>query len=218
MSAPIGPAPLVSSVDHLVYVTTDLNQGIEEIQSLTGVRATSGGPHPGRGTRNALVGLGPDSYLEIMAPDPEQPEPSEPRPFGMDQELKVSRLAAWFIKGGDLQQLRERAVRNGVPLGEVKSGSRQQPDGVQLSWHFTDPWVPVADGIVPLFIDWGASPHPARTAAGGVSLISLRACHPDAAHVRQMMQQLKIDLPVEHGERPALIATLETTRGRVQLL
>ena len=41
-----------------------------------------------------------------------------------------------------------------MPLGEVKSGNRRRPDGVQLSWQFTDPWVLVADGIVPLFIDW----------------------------------------------------------------
>lgn len=213
----VAPIALVSSVDHLVYVTPNLNQGIEEIERLTGVRATSGGPHPGRGTRNALVALGPKTYLEIMAPDPEQPEPSEPRPFAMDQQLRKSRLAAWFLKGKDLQQLRDSAVRKGVPLGEVKSGSRQRPDGVQLSWHFTDPWALVASGVVPLFIDWGASSHPASTAAGGVSLISLRADHPDPAYVRQMLQQLKIDLPVELGERPALIAMLETPQGRVEL-
>jgi hypothetical protein len=211
------PALLVSHIDHLVYVTPDLDQGIGEIESLTGIRATSGGPHPGRGTRNALVGFGPKSYLEIMAPDPEQPEPSEPRPFGMDLQLKVSRLAAWFIKGEDLQQLRERAIRNGVPLGEVKSGRRRRPDGVQLSWHFTDPWAPVADGVIPLFIDWGTSPHPAVTAAGGVSLVGLRAHHPEAARVQHMLRQLEIGLPVEHGERPALFATLETSRGRVEL-
>ncbi|MFL5269824.1 MAG: VOC family protein [Stellaceae bacterium] len=134
MSARMEPTLLALRVDHLVYVTPDLNQGIDEIESLTGIRASPGGPHPGRGTRNALVALGPTSYLKIMAPDPEQPEPSEPRPFGMDLRDKVPRLAGWFIKGRNLQQMRERAVRNGVPLGEIKSGNRQRPDGVQLSW------------------------------------------------------------------------------------
>ena len=160
-----------------------MNRGVEEIEKLLGVRATAGGQHPGRGTRNALIALGPTTYLEIIAPDPEQPPPQEPRPFGLDA-LKESKLVAWFVSGRNLKRLRGEAVSKGVSLGEVKSGSRRRPDGVQLVWQFTDPGAPVADGIAPLFIDWGDSPHPARTAAKGTTLISLRAEHPDVRGVR----------------------------------
>src|SRR5688572_33135006 len=173
-------AKLISRIDHVVYATPDLNRGVEEIEKLLGVRATAGGQHPGRGTRNALVAIGPTAYLEIIAPDPEQPPPEEPRPFGLDG-LKESRLVAWFVVSRDLEQLRGEAVRKGVPLGEVKSGSRRRPDGVQLLWKFTDPSVRIADGIVPLFIDWGNSPHPAQSAAKGARLDSLQAEHPDVA-------------------------------------
>jgi len=206
----------ISRVDHLVYATPDLNRGIEEIEKLLGVRAIAGGQHPGRGTRNALVALGPTAYLEILAPDPEQPPPAEPRPFGLDG-LKESRLVAWFVNGSDLERLRGEAVRNGVPLGEVKSGSRRRPDGVQLSWQFTDPSVPVADGIIPFFINWGESAHPAHTAAKGAELVSLRAEHPDVQAVRGMLRHLRIDLPVKRGSSPALIAVIESPRGHVEL-
>ena len=209
-------AKLISRVDHLVYATPDLNRGVEEIEKLLGVRATAGGQHPGRGTRNALVALGPTTYLEILGPDPEQPPPQEPRAFGLDG-LKESKLVAWFISGRDLERLRGEAVRKGVPLGEVKSGSRRRPDGVQLSWQFTDPSVLVADGIVPLFIDWGDSPHPARTAAKGATLVSLRAEHPDVQRVREMLRHLGVDLPVKRGQSAALIAVIEGPRGRVEL-
>jgi hypothetical protein len=209
-------AELISRVDHLVYATPDLNRGVAEIEKLLGVRATAGGQHPGRGTRNALVALGPMVYLEILAPDPEQPPPEEPRPFGLDG-LKEPRLVAWFVKGSDLERLRGEAVGKGVPLGEVKSGSRRRPDGVQLSWQFTDPWVPVADGVVPFLIDWGNSPHPARTAAKGATLVSLRAEHPDARGVSEMLRHLGLDLPVKQGPSPALIAVIEGPRGRVEL-
>lgn len=210
------PTQLISRVDHLVYATPDLNRGIEEIEKLLGVRAPAGGQHPGRGTRNALVALGPTTYLEIIAPDPEQPPPKEPRPFGIDG-LKESKLVAWFVSGRDLEQLRSEAVRKGVPLGEVRSGSRRRPDGVQLSWRFTDPSTLVADGVVPLFIDWGDSPHPALTAAKGTTLVGLRAEHPDVRRVRGMLLLLGIDLPVKRGESPALIAVIESARGRVEL-
>ncbi len=209
-------AEFISRVDHLVYATPDLNRGIEEIEKLLGVRAIAGGQHPGRGTRNALVALGPTAYLEIIAPDPEQPPPKEPRPFGLDG-LKESRLVAWFVNGRDLERLRAEAVRKGVPLGEVKSGSRRRPDGVELSWQFTDPSVRVADGIVPLFINWGESPHPARTATKGATLVSLRAEHPDVQEVRGMLRYLRLDLPVKQGLSPALIAVIESPRGRVEL-
>ena len=216
LAAQNSSAKLISRVDHLVYATPDLNRGVEEIEKLLGVRAIAGGQHPGRGTRNALIALGPTAYLEILAPDPEQPPPEEPRPFGLDG-LKESRLVAWFVNGRDLKRLRDEAVRKGVPLGEVKSGSRKRPDGAQLLWQFTDPSALVADGIVPLFIDWGESSHPAHTAAKGATLVSLRAEHPDVRGVRGMLRHLGIDLPVKRGPSPALIAVIEGPRGQVEL-
>ena len=209
-------AELMSRVDHLVYATSDLNRGVEEIEKLLGVRATAGGQHPGRGTRNALIALGPTSYMEIIAPDPEQPPPKEPRPFGIDR-LKESKLVAWFVKDRDLERLRGEAIRKGVQLGEVRSGSRRRPDGVLLSWQFTDPSAMVADGIVPLFINWGDSPHPALTSPKGLTLVSLRAEHPDVRRVGEMLRHLGVDLPVKQGQSPALIAVIEGPRGRVEL-
>lgn len=209
-------AKLISRVDHLVYATPDLDRGVGEIEKLIGVRATAGGQHPQWGTRNALIALGPTIYLEILGPDPDQPAPKEPRPLGLDG-LKESRLVAWFVNSSDLEQVRREAVRNGVPIGEIKSGSRRRMDGVQLSWKFTDPSVSLADGIVPFFIDWGDSLHPAHAAAKGATLVSLRAEHPDVEAVGEMLRHLGVDLLVERGPRPSLIAMIESPRGCVEL-
>lgn len=207
---------LLSRVDHLVYATPDLNRGIEEIERLTGVRASAGGQHPGRGTRNALLALGPRTYLEIIAPDPEQAAPTSPRRFGLDS-LTQSRLVGWGANDNDLEHLTEAAARHGVQLGQVISGSRQRPDGVVLSWRFTNPGTVLGDGIVPFFIDWGQSPHPAQTAAQGLTLINLRAEHPDPEHVRHVLRQLGLALPIKRGARPALVAVIRGPRGRVEL-
>ena len=203
-------------VDHLVYGTPDLARGVAEIERLLGVTATPGGQHPGRGTRNALVSLGVSAYLEIIGPDPDQPAPAMPRTFGLDT-LKESRLVTWAAKGTHLPRLFAQAQRHGITLGNVGAGSRQRPDGVLLSWQFTDPSTLVAGGIVPFFIDWASSPHPAATAAKGATLAGLRAEHPDPPAIERMLRQLGLDVPVTRGAFPALIATIDSPRGRVEL-
>src|SRR4030095_9956098 len=207
---------LVSRVDHLVYATINLNQGIAEIEKILGVKATPGGQHPGRGTRNALVALGPTAYLEIIGPDPEQPVPQEPRSFGIDR-LDRAKLVTWAMKATDLTQLRNEAVRKGVQYTTVKDGARQRPDGIRLSWAVINPAVPEAEGILPFFIDWGQSPHPAETAVQGSTLVSLRGDNPNANSVMAMLEKLGIDLPVIGGPTPALVAVIECSKGSAQL-
>ena len=64
-------------------------------------------------------------------------------------------------KGENLESFAKEAAQAGVKLGEVIDGSRQRADGVVLSWRYTDPRTVVFDGLVPFFIDWGKTPHPA---------------------------------------------------------
>lgn len=208
--------PLLSTVDHLVYAAPDLQRGIDAITKTLGVRASPGGQHPGRGTRNALVALGPATYLEIIGPDPDQPKPDAPRPFRIDT-LTAPKLTAWAAKAADLEAIFSRARSAGIAVGDVMPGSRRRPDGILLSWRYTDSRVIVADGIVPFFIDWGSTPHPAASAAPGASLVALRAEHPDAARVREMLGRLGLDLRVDRGPAPALVATIASPRGRVEL-
>jgi hypothetical protein len=199
-----------------VYATPDLAVGIDTAERLFGVRASQGGQHPGEGTRNALIALGPASYFEIIGPDPDQPTPERGRRFGID-EIKAPRLTTWVAKGASLEKFASDAAAHGVKLGAVISGSRKRPDGVALSWRYTDPRVVLVDRLVPYFIDWGVSPHPSATAAKGVTLLGLRAEHPDADRVRGMLRQLGLDLTVARGAKPALIASFDSPKGRVHL-
>jgi hypothetical protein len=207
---------VLTQVDHLVYATPDLDAGVRTIETLLGVRATTGGQHPGLGTRNALVALGPKSYLEIIGPDPDQPRLSQPRRFGID-DLKGPRLVGWVAKGTRLEQVVSKARLAGVGLGDVIDGSRKRPDGVVLAWRYTDPNVVVENRLIPYFIDWGTSPHPADSAARGATLVALWAEHPDATRVEMMLKRIDLDLPVQSGPKATLIATIDGPKGRVVL-
>ncbi|QDR81870.1 VOC family protein [Sporomusa termitida] len=207
---------LRDQVDHIVYATPDLNFGIEQLEKLLGITATPGGRHPGWGTHNALISLGPDSYLEIIGPDPESPGPEQPRPFQIDS-LSAPRLVTWVAKGSQLAHFVSQAKQQGIILGEVMAMSRRTPGGELLSWQLTNPRVIVADGIIPAFIDWGDTRHPAPAAAGGALLVSLRAEHPEAAGAAASLDSLGLKLPVAPGTRPGLIATIDCPQGRVEL-
>src|SRR5690349_12928563 len=92
---------LLAHVDHLVYAAPDLDAAVNALAQLTGARASPGGPHPGRGTRNALLALGPASYLEIVGPDAAQPAPAEPRWLSVDA-VDAPRLVTWAARVDDL--------------------------------------------------------------------------------------------------------------------
>lgn len=217
MSPPeTGRRDALACVDHLVFTAPRLERGVSAIEASLGVRATPGGCHPEWGTRNALIGLGPRVYLEIIAPDPEAPAPSGPRIFGLDR-LPSPRLATWAAHACDLETLVERAYRRGIDLGGARPGSRRRHDGTLLSWKLTLRDPPLLDGLVPFFIDWGDTAHPAVSAVAGGELVGLRAEHPDPGAVVAALGQLDIDLRVEPAPVAAMIATIRTPGGEVEI-
>jgi len=204
---------ILDTIDHLVYGTPDLCAAIANLERLTGIRATEGGSHPGRGTRNYLMALGPKTYLEILGPDPDQSPPGAPRWMAID-DLKEPRLVRWCATHSNLQELVDCST---VALGDIVPGSRRQTDGSLLSWRLTDPVVVAGDGLLPFFIDWGESIHPAESAAAGATLVGLRFTHPQPGRIRESLERFGLNLPVELAPRVRIIATLATPNGVVEL-
>ena len=206
----------MNRIDHIIYATPDLDTTITELADKLGVHPAPGGRHQGEGTRNALLALGDACYLELIGPDPEQPPLDRPRWLGVD-DIVGPRLVTWVAACENLTELVANARRLGIDIGDVREGSRKRPDGTELAWRFTDPHHVIADGVAPFFIDWGASAHPASSAPTGVELISMRAEHPDIAGVRRILELLGLDLPVGEGPAPALVASLRTPGGVIEL-
>ena len=202
--------------DHLIYATTHLERGMRHIEDLTGITAAYGGSQPGRGTRNALIRLGPTCYLEIRSPDPAQTGTKAQGPF-FDRIAEFPRLFRWAVRSDQLEREIRRGDRVGVSLGELRNGERRRQDGSMVTWRMTDPGILLADGVVPFFIDWGNSPHPATDAPAGAILVGLRAEHHAPEAVRSMLRGLDVPLPVLAGAAPKLIATISSSRGTIEL-
>ncbi|MEU1181050.1 VOC family protein [Streptomyces sp. NPDC005820] len=200
-------------LDHIVLATPELAATVAEFTRRTGVAPAPGGVHLGHGTRNHLVGLGGGAYLEILGPDPEQPAPAGPRPFGVDG-LDRARILTWAITPPDLDATVAAARARGYDPGDVREMSRRRPDGTLLRWRLTDGGRPHPSGLVPFLIDWGAAPHPSASGLPVTPLRELTATAPDPEELGPLLSVLGTDLRVTKGPA-AFSCTLDTPHGPV---
>ena len=224
-------------LDHLVYATPDLYASVEALSERFGTKPAPGGAHPGWGTRNALIGLGIGVYLEIIGPDPTQPEPERSRPFLID-DLAEARLVTWAYRHPDPESMRktfELALRNtprhqDVRLGPVRAMSRVRPDGDTLHWRLSDPMAFPVGVVVPFVIDWGTTPHPSTALPNDCKLIELVMSHPDADTLRPVLDVFRPLLDERDGDisivshisivaaaEARIRARLETPNGGIDL-
>jgi hypothetical protein len=206
---------MTTTIDHLVYGCPELAPAVDEIAELLGVRPAYGGQHLGLGTRNALLSLGPRTYLEIIAPDPGQPHPAERLPFGLD-ELAVPALRGWAAAPEDLDAALRRSQAAGHDYGQVIAGQRRTADGRKLSWRMTtSPHTGVA--VIPFLIDWAGGAHPADSSPVGVTLTEFRLLSPRPKQVASQLDTLGLDADVDEADQPGLLAVL-TGPGNTRLV
>lgn len=196
--------------------SSTLRQGMEYVQDLLGAKMQLGGRHELMGTHNALLRLGPMTYLEVISIDPEAPRPTRPRWFGLDDpamRLRLSlgpRLITWVARTNDLHSLVTEYSSFGSVL-EMERGDFRWKMALDDKGRLNH------NGVVPIPIQWLPSNqesnliHPCeRLEDKRIKFVSLTLRSPNAVP----------DLPdfgIEQGPLE-LTATLETsTRGIVEL-
>ena len=198
-------------IDHVILGINDLDRGVREFESKTGVTPQRGGEHPGRGTQNALVTLGGGRYLEILAPAATQP-PAAPREAAVNHPALA--LVGWALHtpaiGSLVQQVRGAGFNVEGPL----PGSRRTPDGALLAWQSAS-----IDqlGVTPFFIEWSKdTPHPSTTSPSGCTLVSMAVEHPAPERLQGLFKAIGFGATISKAERPAMKVTLDCPRGRVE--
>lgn len=201
-------------IDHLIYAAPDLTMAVADVEERFGVRAQAGGKHTGLGTHNALLALGPLTYLEIIAPDPEQPGLSISVPFRLDRATRGG-LVGWALACDNIDEAVAKARSHGYDPGKVIDGQRVGPTGTVLRWRATGN--ALAATLVPFLISWGDTEHPARTAPSGLILESLQIEHPDPPSLAPTLTALGADVVVKAATAPALVAHLGSPNGSTVL-
>src|SRR5262249_12895837 len=204
-----------ADLDHILLGINDLSHGIAFVEERSGVRAMFGGVHPGRGTRNALLSLGPRRYLEIIAPDPAQLS-SATHGESMGDQLKAlsePRLIGWAAHTMNLMNVVKKAAAGDIAIQNPRDGSRARPDGKVLRWRSaalkTD-----FDGVLPFFIEWSSdSVHPSQDAPAGCTLEHFSLESPSAKDVREVAGRLGLSVDAKSGKKPLLRARIAGKKG-----
>ena len=205
-----------TGIDHLVYASSGLQRGMDEIEELLGVRPVEGGHHPQYGTHNALLSLGPGMYLEVIARDPDLPPPERGALIDVP-ETGDSRLFAWVYRVADIQESSDALRDVGVLLGPIDKGSREKPDGSVVAWKLTDPYTRPLNGAIPFLIDWGNTVHPSGVVPSGGQLVELIVTHPEPDTVRRALSVLGAKVTVLQGDPFRLSARIETEQGLITI-
>jgi len=198
----------VSTLDHLVIAAEDLAEGVRWVEERVGAALEPGGRHTAFGTHNALLSLGPECYLEVIAVDPAAPPPARPRWFELDTPAMCERLARgpalvhWVVRVDTVDEITD-------PL-ELSRGDNHWVLGVPPEGRM------LLGGLAPSRILWRTPPPPTRLPDKGIRLQSLELTTPDPAKLRHVVAG--VVGPVLRGPgSPGLAATLVIPSGRAVL-
>lgn len=189
-------------LDHLVVAARTLNEGIGHVSRLLGCDIQPGGKHARMGTHNALLSLGPDCYLEIIAVDPDAPAPPQPRWFGLDGFKGVPRLVHWVARTADIEAARPAHCRVlDMERGDFRWRFAVTPDGI-----------PDLGGTVPALIQWQAGGHPCnRLPDQGLRLRRLTLGHDQPQRVHGELARLGL------ADQVSLAATGPALKAEIQV-
>jgi hypothetical protein len=208
-------------LDHLAIVAPSLREGVEHVRACLDLDIPYGGAHREMGTHNHLLRLGDESYLEVIAIDPDAGPPIARRWFGLDDTAAVRadwdagrRLRAWVASTDDLDVV---LARHGELLGREIRATRGD-----RSWLFAlreDGALP-AGGAAPCVIDWGERGSPAPGIPDlGARLKEFTIEHPDPTGLAALYQNLGVANPprIERGASLRFRAEIQMPRGEKAL-
>jgi len=209
-------------VDHVVYAAE--HDGVQataaRLGKLIGVEPVDGGYHPRFGTRNVVLPLRHDRYVEVV--EVLDHPASYKQPFGQVVRARSEAGGGWLgwaIAVKDMSEHEQRVGRESV------DGMRHRPDGVELTWRQLGIKGLQADPQLPFFIQWGEGvDHPSRSGETQTRLRTLRFAG-DLARIKEWLGRpnekispsIEFDFVAPHGQPGLLSVEFETPEGRVTI-
>ncbi|WP_219105634.1 VOC family protein [Austwickia sp. TVS 96-490-7B] len=147
-------------VDHVSYAAEKdgVRATADRLAAQLGVRAVNGGVHPSFGTRNVILPMAHERYVEVV--EPLDHPATDKAPFG--QAVKTACEAGggwmgWVVRVEDIAAVEQRLDR------ASDEGHRVFPDGRRLDWRQIGVHGLINDPQLPYFIHFlNPELHPSR--------------------------------------------------------
>lgn len=159
-------------VDHVSYAAEHdgLHATAARLAKLIGVKPVDGGVHPRFGTRNVILQLADDRYVEVV--ECLDHPASDKAPFGQAVKARSEMGGGWLgwcVQVEDIAIVEKRLGRPSV------EGYRHRPDGVELRWRQIGIKGLMSDPQLPYYVQWeDLDLHPSVGAETSVSIDSLQ--------------------------------------------
>ncbi|MEO7420878.1 MAG: VOC family protein [Ornithinibacter sp.] len=209
-------------VDHVSYAAEHdgLQATAARLAERIGVEPVDGGIHPRFGTRNIILPLAHERYVEVV--EVLDHPASDKAPFGQVVRARSESGGGWLgwvVRVEDMAEQESRLGRESV------QGNRHRPDGVELRWKQLGVRGLQADPQLPFFVQWEEGvPHPSDDASTEVTIDSLRIAG-DPERVREWLglpadytsSVIAFEFVSPHGTPGLMSVTFETPRGEITI-
>ncbi len=209
-------------LDHISYAAgpDGLASTAARIGGLLGREFTDGGVHPRFGTRNMILPLADDTYVEVV--EVLDHPASDKAPFGQAVRARSALGGGWLgwcVAVDDLASIEHR-------LGRAAAlGNRHRPDGTELRWRQIGINGLITDPQLPFFIKWEspAELHPSRGGDGKISMAKVELAG-DPQRVSEWLgasletpDKLYVEWVAPHGTPGLQAVQFQTPNGLVRI-
>ena len=204
-------------IDHIVYCVHDLAAAVEQFSTEYGITPVIGGQHLHQGTHNALINLGGECYLEILAIDVSNKKVTRNRWMGIDH-LGQPKITRWSLRSNNLSKDIKAIEKVKPELGSISVGQRRTPAGRLLKWNMSLPLSSPEVELLPFLLDWSESDiHPTHGLEQNCELIGMELQHLAPESLTECYAELGIGIEVQQAETPVIRATFKGPRGEFVL-
>jgi hypothetical protein len=223
----VSPQPS-ARVDHIVVAAASLAQGVAWCEDKLGISPGPGGEHPLMGTHNRLFNISsaafPACFFEIIAVNPQAPDPGRARWFDLDTPalqaaVREEPRLIHFVAQTPAATAATRALASlGLDRGPLLRASRETPRGL-LQWEITvrPDGQRLFYGGLPTLLEWDGVHPTDNMPASQVVLLAMTMEHPRPGDLSAAYSAIGLQGVAAQDGAPNLIAALQTPRGIVQL-
>lgn len=211
-------------VDHVSYAAEKdgVRATAERLADKLGVKAVNGGVHPSFGTRNVILPLAHERYIEVV--EPLEHPATDKAPFGKAVKAACHEgggWMSWVVRVDSISDIEGRLDRESV------EGHRVFPDGRRLQWRQIGVNGLLNDPQLPFFVEFtNPELHPSRAVdvEPAVTICGItiagdpqRVCDWLGLPADRTSTVIDFTFIAPHGHAGLLSVAFDTPEGRIEI-